>query len=217
MIDLEPEAIDNMKSSKHGHLFNSEYLLAGKEDASNNFARGHYTVGRELIDKVNDRLRKIFNNCDNCQGFIMNHSVGGGTGSGLGSLILDRIHYDYRKKDKIDLTVYPFNNNFSNNTVEAYNALLCTHRLRNYVNVSFTFDNRQIYNICKNTLYIQKPSYYSMNSIISKISSGLTSSMRFESDLNVDLKEFETNLVGMPRVNFIVSGTAPLIVADENK
>ena len=61
-----------------------QYIFLGKEDAANNFARGHYTVGKEMMDKVNDRIRKLVDNSENVQGFVVNHAVGGGTGSGLG-------------------------------------------------------------------------------------------------------------------------------------
>ena len=101
MVDLEPNVIDDVKNSKYSAIFHPDFLLPGKEDAANNFARGHYTVGKEMIDKVNDRLRKLVDNCDNVQGFVVNHSVGGGTGSGLGALILERIAVDYRKKSKV--------------------------------------------------------------------------------------------------------------------
>ena len=108
MVDLEPNVVDDVKNSKYAKIFQPEFLLGGKEDAANNFARGHYTVGKEMIDKVNDRLRKLVDNCDNVQGFVINHSVGGGTGSGLGALILERIAVDYRKKSKVCLKVLSF-------------------------------------------------------------------------------------------------------------
>ena len=105
-VDLEPNVIDDVKNSLHSAIFHPEYLLSGKEDAANNFARGHYTVGKEIIDKVNDRMRKLVDNCDNVQGFVINHSVGGGTGSGLGALVLERIAVDYRKKSKVCYYLY---------------------------------------------------------------------------------------------------------------
>ena len=105
MVDLEPNVIDDVKNSEFSAIYHPEFLLAGKEDAANNFARGHYTVGKEMIDKVNDRLRKMVDNCDNVQGFVVNHSVGGGTGSGLGALMLERIAVDYRKKSKVWLAL----------------------------------------------------------------------------------------------------------------
>ncbi len=70
--------------------------VSSKEDAANNFTRGHYTVGKEIID-----------NCDNVQGCIINHSIGGDTASGLDTLILERIAVDYRNKSKVcDLFIY---------------------------------------------------------------------------------------------------------------
>ena len=89
-------------------MYHPEFLLAGKEDAANSYSRGHYTVGKEMMDKVNDRLRKLVDNCDNVQGFIMNHSVGGGTGSGLGALILYDLSNYYRKKSKVCLCLPVF-------------------------------------------------------------------------------------------------------------
>eukprot|EP01084_Bolivina_argentea_P258834 436526_1 len=58
MIDLEPNVIDDIKTSSYNKIYNNYFLLNGKEDAANNFARGHYTVGKEKIDLFNDRFRK---------------------------------------------------------------------------------------------------------------------------------------------------------------
>merc|ERR1711994_634920 len=101
-------------------------LVNGKEDAANNFARGHYTVGKEQMDKVNDRLRKLVDNSENVQGFIVNHSLGGGTGSGLGTLILERLAVDYRKKSKIGFEVLAGTVSGRRKPVETYNQILGT-------------------------------------------------------------------------------------------
>ena len=89
MIDTQSNTIDQVKTSKYSKIVHPEFLISANEDnPANNYARGYYTVGKEIIDKVNDRLRKLVDNCDNEQGFIINHSVGGGTGSGLVALTL---------------------------------------------------------------------------------------------------------------------------------
>jgi tubulin alpha len=62
-------------------------LISGKEDAANNYARGHYTVGKEIIDLVLDRIRKLADQCSGLLGFFVFHSFGGGTGSGLSLFI----------------------------------------------------------------------------------------------------------------------------------
>eukprot|EP00483_Globobulimina_turgida_P011695 UN11717 len=148
MIDLEPNVIDDVKNSQYSNIFNDTFLLHGDEDAANNFARGHYTVGRAMMDKINDRIRKLVDNCDNVQGFLVNHSVGGGTGSGLAALILEKIAVDYRRKSKIGFELYP-SPTISTCVVEPYNALLATHWLLDHTEVSLLLDNEAIYDICQ--------------------------------------------------------------------
>ena len=70
------------------------------------------------------------------QGFVVNHSVGGGTGSGLGALVLERCAVDYRKKSKLGFEVYP-SPNLSTCIVEPYNALLSTHWLLDHTGMSY--------------------------------------------------------------------------------
>jgi Tubulin/FtsZ family, GTPase domain len=42
-VDLEPTVIDEVRTGAYRQLFHPEQLISGKEDAANNFARGHYT------------------------------------------------------------------------------------------------------------------------------------------------------------------------------
>jgi len=211
-VDLEPTVVDDVRNGKYNQMFHPEFLLNGKEDAANNFARGHYTVGKEILDQVNDRLRKLVDNSQNVQGFIINHAVGGGTGSGLGALILERIAVDYRKKSKIGFEIYPAPN-ISTCIVEPYNAMLSTHWLLDHTEVSIMLDNEAIYGICQKQLDIKRPSYADLNSIISKVVSSMTAALRFDGELNVDLGEFQTNLVPFPRLHFMTTGLAPVISA----
>lgn len=48
---------DEVRSGTYKQLFHPEQLITGKEDAANNYARGHYTIGKELIDVCMDRVR----------------------------------------------------------------------------------------------------------------------------------------------------------------
>jgi tubulin alpha len=67
----------------------------------------HLAVGKEIVDLALDRIRKLADNCTGLQGFLVFNAVGGGTGSGLGSLLLERLSVDYGKKSKLGFTVYP--------------------------------------------------------------------------------------------------------------
>merc|ERR1712174_20109 len=152
-VDLEATVIDEIRQGAYKDLFHPEFLLNANEDAANNFARGHYTIGKENIDATSELIRKLTDNSENVQGFIINHAVGGGTGSGLGGLVLERLSVDYRKKSKIGFEVYPAPN-LSTCIVEPYNAMLSTHWLLDHTEVSPMLDNEAIYEICQKQLDI---------------------------------------------------------------
>merc|ERR1712165_433396 len=209
-VDLEPTVIDDIRNSPQGQMFHPEFLVNGKEDAANNFARGHYTTGKEIMDQVNDRVQALVDNSENVQGFIVNHSVGGGTGSGMGMLILERLAVDYRKKSKIGFEIYP-SPNISTCIVEPYNGLLSTHWLLDHTDVSLVLDNEALYEICQKKLDIKKPSYIHLNRIIAKVVSSMTAALRYDGELNVDMNEFQTNLVPFPRLHFMTTSLAPLV------
>merc|ERR1712093_56183 len=125
-LDLEPTVIDEVRTGTYRQLFHPEQLISGKEDAANNFARGHYTIGKEIVDLVLDRLRKLADNCTGLQGFMVFNACGGGTGSGLGCLLLERLSVDYGKKSKLSFTIWSCPQ-VATAVVEPYNTVLCVH------------------------------------------------------------------------------------------
>eukprot|EP01118_Nematostelium_gracile_P005742 TRINITY_DN1822_c0_g1_i1.p1 TRINITY_DN1822_c0_g1~~TRINITY_DN1822_c0_g1_i1.p1 ORF type:complete len:481 (+),score=163.01 TRINITY_DN1822_c0_g1_i1:86-1444(+) len=213
-VDLEPSVIDEVRSGTYRKLFSPDQLIAGKEDAANNYARGHYTVGKELVDITLDKIRKLADTCTGLQGFLVFHSVGGGTGSGFGSLLLERLSVDYGKKSKLDFCVYP-SPQVSTAVVEPYNSVLSTHSLLEHTDVAFLLDNEAIYDICKRSLDIEKPAYSNLNRLVAQLISSLTASLRFAGSLNVDINEFQTNLVPYPRIHFMLCSYAPIISAEK--
>jgi tubulin alpha len=77
-IDLEPSILDEIRTGAYRQLFHPNRILSGKEGAASNYARGYFTIGRELIEHVLDQIRQIANRCDSIQGFVIFHSFGGG-------------------------------------------------------------------------------------------------------------------------------------------
>ncbi|KAG6583075.1 Tubulin alpha chain [Phytophthora cinnamomi] len=209
-VDLEPTVCDEVRTGAYRQLYHPDQLISGKESAANNYARGHYTIGKEIVDHVLDRIRKLADGCAGLQGFMIFNAVGGGTGSGLGSLLLERLSVDYGRKSKLGFTIYP-SPLLSSAVVEPYNSVLSTHSLLEHTDVSIMLDNEAIYDICLRSLDVERPTYTNLNRLIAQVISSLTTSLRFDGSLNVDITEFQTNLVPYPRIHFMLSSYAPIV------
>lgn len=58
-VDLDPSPIDEIRTGAYRQLYHPELLVSGKEDAANNYARGHYTIGKEMVDTVVEKIRRV--------------------------------------------------------------------------------------------------------------------------------------------------------------
>ncbi len=99
--------MDSVRAGPFGQVFRPDNFVFGQSGAGNNWAKGHYTEGAELVDSVLDVIRKEAESCDCLQGFQLTHSLGGGTGSGMGTLLISKVREEYPDRMMVTYSVVP--------------------------------------------------------------------------------------------------------------
>ncbi|GAN04418.1 conserved hypothetical protein [Mucor ambiguus] len=209
LVDLEPATMDSIRSSPYGKIYRPDNFVNAQSGAGNSWAKGYYTEGAELVENIMDVVRKEAEGTDCLQGFQLAHSLGGGTGSGLGSLLLSKIREEYPDRILSTYSVLP-SPKVSDTVVEPYNAVLSVHQLVENCDATFCIDNEALYDICFRTLKLTNPGYGDLNQLVSAVMSGVTTSLRFPGQLNSDMRKLCVNMVPFPRLHFFMVGIAPL-------
>ena len=219
LIDMEDSVIAGLKRGPLRDLFDKTCIVTNYPGSGNNWAVGYYTHGTQYHEKLEDSIRRAVEKCSRLHGFLIVHSVGGGTGSGVGTATLKLLADDYSKVDRLVSCVYP---TIMQDVVTApYNALLATQELIEYATCVFPVENKSLLDICNAQLNRKenmdqikynvscKP-FQDMNSIVVDMLLHLTSGSRFPGNLNMDMNELSTNLVAYPKLHYIFSSVSPM-------
>ena len=166
-----------------------------------------------------DIIRYEAENCDDLGGFQLCHSIGGGTGSGLGTALLLKIRDNYSDKISQSFTVFP-SPKVSDVAVEPYNAILSIVKLIENCDQTFVIDNQAVYNMAQRIFGKNKdndkeeysPKYSDLNWLIHLTMLNVTESFRFTFDENQGptLRRLCMNMVPFPRLHFLMTSYAPL-------
>ncbi|ETO28527.1 hypothetical protein RFI_08603 [Reticulomyxa filosa] len=176
LIDTDSGTLDLIRTSPTGRMFKPDICIYGNTGTNNNWAKGYYTEGEQLIEECVEVVRKEAESCDSLQGFQLTQSLGGGTGSGLGALLQKKIKENFADRMVVNYSVYP-SPKVSDVVVEPYNAILSIAEIINN-DGCFVLDNEALYNIAYNVLKQSKPKYKELNWVISLMMAGATSLLR---------------------------------------
>uniref|UniRef100_A0A672SHH0 Tubulin gamma chain n=1 Tax=Sinocyclocheilus grahami TaxID=75366 RepID=A0A672SHH0_SINGR len=211
LLDLEPRVIHTILNSPYANLYNPEniYLSEHGGGAGNNWASG-FSQGEKIHEDIFDIIDREADGSDSLEGFVLCHSIAGGTGSGLGSYLLERLNDRYPKKLVQTYSVFPNQDEMSDVVVQPYNSLLTLKRLTQNADCVVVLDNTALNRIATDRLHIQNPSFSQINQLVSTIMSASTTTLRYPGYMNNDLIGLIASLIPTPRLHFLMTGYTPL-------
>ena len=136
------------------------------------------------------------------------HSIAGGTGSGLGSYLLERLNDRYPKKLIQTYSVFP-NSSEGDVVVQPYNSLLALKRLANHADSVVVLDNQALTRIAADRLHVQNASFSQTNQLVSTVMAASTQTLRYPGYMNNDLVSIVASLIPTPRCHFLMTSYTP--------
>lgn len=213
LVDLDDEQSLTWQELPFGSLFRPKNcMILNIGGADKNWAKGFYTHQPQFVDDILDAVYKEANLCDSLQGFMIFHTLGGGTGAGLGSLLLARLRAEFPEKTIVTCSVFP-SLGVNDSVVKPYNTTLAIEHLIKNADLTLCIDNQQLYDICFRSFGLTSPTYDDLNTIATQMVSGFTAPLRFPlADASrLTLKDLVEHLVPSPHLKFITPGLAPLL------
>ena len=171
LIDLEPRVVHKLAhAGAYRKLFNPENLFVAQDGggAGNNWASG-FRQGEEHYELVVDMIDRESDNSDLLEGFQLCHSIAGGTGSGMGSYLLEKLNDHFPKKLIQTYSVFPSHDDQSDVVVQPYNSLLTLKRLALNADAVVVLDNTALNRIATDRLRIENPTVDHLNSLVATI------------------------------------------------
>ena len=224
-LDCDKTTINNVKASPLGGLLPDEHLFSsssyhGNLSVSHSsviWPKGHYTDGAEVIDRAVDTVRREVERCDFIQGFQFFHSLGGGWGSGFGSLLLLKIRDNYPDRSTFAYSIYPSTTepiphcSSHHRSLMIYNTIFTIHQLLENSDFSYCFDNGKFISHAVNNCKLTHPTYDDMNWLYAQVISGCTATLRFHAEpaTNTTMTSYGVNFIPFPRLHFFAVSHSP--------
>ena len=139
LVDSEEGVVGQLLRGHLSDLFDTSQLVTDVSGAGNNWAHGHTVYGPAHRSRFLEAVRRQAESCDSIQCFSLVHSLGGGTGSGLGTYLLGTLRDEYPRQLRFATSVFP---SAEDDVITSpYNAMLATHQLSMHADAIFPVDN----------------------------------------------------------------------------
>ncbi|KAJ5578322.1 uncharacterized protein N7459_007286 [Penicillium hispanicum] len=209
LLDLEPRVLNGIQSGPYRNIYNPENFFVGQQGigAGNNWGAG-YAAGEGVQEEIFDMIDREADGSDSLEGFMLLHSIAGGTGSGLGSFILERMNDRFPKKLIQTYSVFP-DTQSADVVVNPYNSLLAMRRLTEDADSVVVLDNGALSRIVADRLHVQEPSFHQTNQLVSTVMSASTTTLRYPGYMHNDLAGIIASLIPTPRSHFLLTSYTP--------
>ena len=211
LIDLEPRVINSIQNSEFKNLFNPENYFMDNDGAGNNWAKG-FEFAEKREEELVDMVDREADGSDSLEGFTLIHSIAGGTGSGLGSFLLERLNDRFPKKIIQTYSIFPHQDATNDVVVQPYNSLLTLKRLCLNADCTVVLDNTSLNRIAEDRLGLHSATIQQTNSLVATVMAAATSTLRYPSYTNNDLVSILASLIATPRCHFLMTGYTPMVI-----
>ncbi|KAJ6257938.1 hypothetical protein Dda_7728 [Drechslerella dactyloides] len=210
LLDLEPRVIHGIQTGPYKNIYNPENFHVPKDGggAGNIWAMG-FSAGENLYEEVMEMLDREADGSDSLEAFMLLHSIAGGTGSGLGSFLLEKLNDRFPKKLIQTYSVFPDMTSGSEVVVQPYNSLLALRRLTQNADSVVVLDNGALTRIAADRLHVQEPSLTQTNQLVSTVMCASTTTLRYPGYMHNDLVGIIASLIPTPRCHFLMTSYTP--------
>lgn len=160
LVDMEEGVLNSLLTGPFKDIFDSRQRISDVSGAGNNWAHGHQVYGPQYSGEILDKVRRSVELCDSLQCFFLMHSLGGGTGSGLGTFILQLLQDEYPDVHRFVTAVFPSDDD--DVVTSPYNSVLAMHELTEHADCVLPIDNQSLIDIGK-MIGSSKPAFQKSN------------------------------------------------------
>ena len=194
--------------------FSESVFVAGDgSGAGNNWAMG-FASAESQYEKICDMIDREAEGSDSLEGFMLTHSIAGGTGSGMGSYLLETLRDRFSKKLIQTYSVFPMEDGGVN--IAPYNSILALKRLTLHADSVVVLDNSALYKVAEESLHLDHPDMSQINQLVSTVMAASTTTLRYPGYMNNDLVGILASLIPTPKCHFLMTSYTPVSLTAED-
>lgn len=213
LVDLEPLVVTKVTGEMPMFNQRNVHVCENGTGAANNWLQG-YAYGQEHQEELMDLVDRELDKCGRPSAFQLFHSVAGGTGLGVGSLLLELLSERHPKMLVCTFSVFPLNEKTSDVVVQPYNTVLTLKRLAACADAVFVFDNDSLRALENKIFRYTQNAFVGPNRLIAHVAANVTNPLRFPGYMYNSYESLIAALAPTRHLKFLTSSLSPFCTAD---